>query len=62
MVRCTELKESEATYSEALSKNVATKSVQCTMLCQEHMEHMRELEARALEVENKSHQDFLLAH
>ena len=31
--RCTELKESEATYSEALSKNTAAQSLQCTMLC-----------------------------
>ena len=38
--RCTELEESEATYSEVLSGNVAALSLQCTMLCQEHMEHM----------------------
>ena len=44
--RCTELEESEATYSEALSRNAATLSLQCTMLCQEHMEHMQELEVR----------------
>ena len=31
--RCTELKESEATYSKALSKNAAAQSLQCTMLC-----------------------------
>ena len=31
--RCTELKELEATYSEAISKNAATQSLQCTMLC-----------------------------
>ena len=62
VVRCTELEESEATYSEALSKNAATKSLQCTMLCQEHMEHMWELEAWALQAENRSCQDFLLAH
>ena len=60
--RCTELKESEAAYSEALSKNVADLSLQCAMLCREHMEHMRELEARSLKAENKSCQDFLLAH
>ena len=54
--RCTELEESEATYSKALSKNVATQSLQCaTMLCQEHAEHLWELEACALKVENKSH-------
>ena len=53
--RCTELEESEATYSEALSGNVATLSLQCTTLHQEHMEHMQELEACALRAENKSH-------
>ena len=62
MERCTELEESEATYSKAISKNVATQSLQCAMLCQEHMEHMRELETCALKVENKSGQHFLLAH
>ena len=60
--RCTELEESEATFSEALSKNVANLSLQCAMLCREHMENMRELETCALKVENKSCQDFLLAH
>ena len=60
--RCTELEESEATYSQSLSENAAIKSLQCTMLHQEHMEHMQELEACTLEVENKSHQDFLLVH
>ena len=60
--RCTELEESEATYSKALSKNTAAQSLQCAMLCQEHTEHMWELEAHALKAENKSHQDFLLAH
>ena len=38
--RCTELEESEATYSKALSGNTATLSLQCATLCQEHMEHM----------------------
>ena len=60
--RCTELEESEATYSEALSENTATQSLQCAMLCWEHTEHMWELEACALRAENKSCQDFLLAH
>ena len=60
--RCTELEESEAAYSEALSKNAATQSLQCTMLWQEHAEHLWELEERALKAENKSCQDFLLAH
>ena len=52
--RCTELEESEATSSEALSKNVATLSLQCATLCQEHIEHMWELEACTLRMENKS--------
>ena len=60
--RCTELEESEATYSEALSRNAAPLSLQCATLCQEHMEHMWELEARALRAENKSCRDFLIAH
>ena len=60
--RCTELEESEATYSEALSKNAAALSLQCATLCQEHIEHMWELEAHALRTENKTHQDFLIAH
>ena len=60
--RCTELEESEATYSKALSKNVAAQSLWCTTLCQEHAEHLQELEECALKAENKSHQDFLLVH
>ena len=60
--RCTELEESEATYFKALSKNAVAGSLQCTMLCQEHREHMWELEAHALRVENKSHCNFLIAH
>ena len=60
--RCTELKESEATYSEALSKNMATQSLQCATLHQEHTEHMQELEECTLRAENKSCQDFLMAH
>ena len=52
--RCTKLEESEATYSEALNGNMATLSLQCAMLHQEHMEHMWELEAHTLMVENKS--------
>ena len=52
--RCTELKESEATYSEAISKNTAAQSLQCATLHWEHMEHMQELEAYALRAENKS--------
>ena len=52
--RCTELEESEATYSKTLSKNAVALSLQCAMLCREHMEHMQELEACALRAENKS--------
>ena len=60
--RCTELEESEATYSEALSKNAAALSLQCATLCREHIEHMWELEAHALRTENKSCRDFLIVH
>ena len=60
--RCTELEESEATYSEALSENVAALSLQCTTLHQEHIEHMWELEACTFRMENKSHRDFLIVH
>ena len=31
--KCTELEESEATYSKTISKNVVAQSLQCTMLC-----------------------------
>ena len=44
MIRCNELKESEAAYSEALSENAAVKSTQCTILCREHVKHMHKLE------------------
>ena len=60
--RCTELEELEAAYSKAISKNVATQSLQHATLCPEHTEHMQELEVHALKAENKSCQDFLLAH
>ena len=60
--RCTELEESEAIYTEALNGKVAALSLQCAMLRQEHMEHMLELEACALTMENKSRCDFLIAH
>ena len=53
--RCTELEESEVTYSEAHSKNAAAQSLQCSMLCRDHTEHMQELEAHALRVEKKGH-------
>ena len=60
--RCTELKESEAAYSKAINENVANHSLKSTTLCQEHMEHMQELEMHALKAENKSCQHFLVAH
>ena len=31
--RCTKLEESEATYSETISKNVVAQSLQCAILC-----------------------------
>ena len=61
-IRCSKLKESEAAYLEALSDNVAAKSLQCATLHREHVKHMCELEEWALDVENKSCQDFLFAH
>ena len=61
-VWCNELKEAEATYSEALCKNAAAQSLQCTTLHGEHAKYMSELEEPALEVENRSWQDFLSAH
>ena len=61
-VRCNKLKEAEATYSEALHKNAAVKSLHCTTLCREHVKYMSELEEWALEAENRSWQDFLSDH
>ena len=61
-VWCNELKEAEATYSEALCKNAAAKSLHCATLHKEHAKHMSELEEWALEAENRSQQDFLSAH
>ena len=61
-VRCSKLKEAVATYSEALRETVATKSLHCTTLHREHAKYMSELEEQALEVENRSWQDFLSAH
>ena len=60
--RCQELTEAEAEYSETLRENAATESLQCALLHREHVEHMRELEERPLEAENKSHLDFIFAH
>ena len=61
-VRCSKLKDAEATYAEALSENIAANSLQCTALCREHAKFMCELEEWALDAENKSHEDFLSAH
>ena len=61
-VWCNELKEAEATYSEALRENAAAKSLHCTTLHREHAKYISELEERALEAENRSRQDFLSAH
>ena len=60
--RCNKLEESEATYLEAIHENTAMKSLQCAADCSEHARLMHELERQALDVENKSHQDFLLTH
>ena len=61
-IRCSKLKEAGAGYLEALSENVAAKSLQCAALHREHMKHIHELEEQALQMENKSCQDFLSAH
>ena len=61
-IRCNELEEAEAAYSEALRENAAGKSLHCTTLSREHAKYMSELEEQALEVENRSWQDFLSAH
>ena len=61
-VRCNELKEVEAAYSEALHKNAAVQSLNCATLCREHAKYMSELEEQALEAENRSWQDFLSTH
>ena len=60
--RCADLEASEAMYSKAISKNAATQSLKSAMLCQEHTEHMRDLEMHALKAENKSCQHILVAH
>ena len=59
---CAELQESEVAYSEALSEVAAKKSHECTTLRQMHAEHMWDLEAQAIKAQNRSCQDFLLAH
>ena len=41
---------------------MVAKSLQCTALCREHTKYMHELEEQALDVENKSCQDFLSTH
>ena len=62
VVRSSELEEANATYSEALRETAAMKSLHCTTLCREHVEHMSELEEWAPEAENRSWQDFLSTH
>ena len=61
-VRCSELKETEATFSEALRETTAAKSLHCATFCREHVKYMSELEGQALETENRSWQDFLPTH
>ena len=61
-IQCNELQEAEAVYSEALCKNAAMQSLHCTTLHREHAKYMSELEEWALEVENRSQQDFLSTH
>ena len=61
-VQCAELQESEATFAEALREMAAKKSHECASLCRGHTEHMQDLEAQAIQAENRSRQDFLLAH
>ena len=61
-VRCNELEEAETAYSEALCENMAVKSLHCTTLHREHAKYMSKLEEQALEVENRSWQDFLSTH
>ena len=61
-IRCSKLEELEAAYLEVLSENAAAKSLQCTTLHREHAKHMCKLEEWALDVENKSCQDFLFTH
>ena len=43
-IRCSQLQESEAAYSEALGENAAMRSTWCTTLCREYVKHMHELE------------------
>ena len=43
-IRCSQLQESEAAYSEALSENTATRSTRCATLHREHVKHMHKLE------------------
>ena len=52
--RCNELKESEATYLEAIHENVAAKSLKCTADCSDHAKLMHELERWALDAEKKA--------
>ena len=60
--RCSELKESEAAYLEAIRENAAAKSLKCTADHSDHAKLMHDLERQALDVENSSCQHFLLTH
>ena len=62
MAQCAELQESEVTYSEALGEAATKKSHEFTTLHQMHAECIWDLEAQAIRAENRSCQDFLLAH
>ena len=53
MIRCSQLQELEATYSEALGENATTRSTWYATLCREHVKHMHKLEEQALREENK---------
>ena len=44
MIRCSQLQELEAAYSEALSEKTAVRSTWCATLHREHVKHMHELE------------------
>ena len=60
--RCNELEESEATYLEAICENAAAKSLKCVVDHSDHTRLMHEIERWAVDAENKSCQDFFLAH
>ena len=59
-IRCSQLQELEAAYSEALGKNAAMRSTWCTTLHREHVKHMHELEERTLRRKIKVTKTFFL--